>query len=175
MNCPNCAAPMTLFAQRSYFHCRHCGTFFFPNESSRGLRILDDPEVNRLCPICGRELAHANWFGQQGLHCRSCRGFLFEQWTFGELIQKLRAFPEVPPVSPPPLDPEELERRIRCPVCGETMNTHPYYGPGNIVIDTCPGCQVIWLDPGEIRAAADAPGRDRGKADIEPNPRKPDS
>jgi Zn-finger nucleic acid-binding protein len=45
------------------------------------------------------------------------------------------------------------------------MTTHPYYGPGNVVIDNCPACAVIWLDHGELTAIRDAPGRDRGRAD----------
>jgi Zn-finger nucleic acid-binding protein len=36
-----------------------------------------------------------------------------------------------------------------------------YYGPGNIVIDTCPPCDLVWLDAGELQRAIDAPGRDR--------------
>lgn len=43
------------------------------------------------------------------------------------------------------------------------MDVHPYYGPGNIVIDTCSRCDVIWLDFGELRQVTDAPGKDRGK------------
>ncbi len=44
------------------------------------------------------------------------------------------------------------------------MQTHPYYGPGNIVIDTCGHCNAIWLDHGELGRAVNAPGRDRGAA-----------
>ena len=42
------------------------------------------------------------------------------------------------------------------------MSTHPYYGPGNIVIDSCEGCDAVWLDFGELTQITDAPGRDRG-------------
>jgi Zn-finger nucleic acid-binding protein len=41
------------------------------------------------------------------------------------------------------------------------MDVHPYYGPGNIVIDTCGTCQLLWLDHGELASVIDAPGRDR--------------
>jgi Zn-finger nucleic acid-binding protein len=41
------------------------------------------------------------------------------------------------------------------------MDVHPYYGPGNVVIDTCIDCRVLWLDHGELRKIRDAPGRDR--------------
>jgi hypothetical protein len=46
------------------------------------------------------------------------------------------------------------------------MDTHPYYGPGNVVVDNCARCAVIWLDCGELAAIRDAPGRDRRGADV---------
>jgi Zn-finger nucleic acid-binding protein len=39
---------------------------------------------------------------------------------------------------------------------------HPYYGPGNVVVDSCTTCDLIWLDFGELKQIVDAPGRDRG-------------
>jgi Zn-finger nucleic acid-binding protein len=47
------------------------------------------------------------------------------------------------------------------------MATHPYYGPGNVVIDTCTACDLVWLDFGELAQIVDAPGRDRGRRGIE--------
>ena len=44
------------------------------------------------------------------------------------------------------------------------METHPYYGPGTFVIDSCVPCNVLWLDYGELERAVNAPGRDRGAA-----------
>jgi Zn-finger nucleic acid-binding protein len=41
------------------------------------------------------------------------------------------------------------------------MSTHPYYGPGNVVVDNCGRCDVIWLDCGELAIIRDAPGTDR--------------
>ena len=35
-------------------------------------------------------------------------------------------------------------------------------GPGTIVIDTCDGCNIIWLDHGELSRVINAPGKDRG-------------
>ena len=42
------------------------------------------------------------------------------------------------------------------------MDTHPYYGPGNVVIDSCDRCELVWLDFGELKQIVDAPGQDRG-------------
>ena len=42
------------------------------------------------------------------------------------------------------------------------METHPYYGPGNVIIDSCGDCDLIWLDAGELKQIEHAPGGDRG-------------
>jgi len=42
------------------------------------------------------------------------------------------------------------------------MEAHPYYGPGNVIMDSCGHCDLVWLDFGELRQIVDAPGRDRG-------------
>jgi len=33
------------------------------------------------------------------------------------------------------------------------MITDWYYGGGRIVVDTCPACDLIWLDAGELQRA----------------------
>jgi Zn-finger nucleic acid-binding protein len=43
------------------------------------------------------------------------------------------------------------------------MNTHPYYGPGSIVIDSCGNCGLVWLDGGELETVINAPGKGRGE------------
>jgi Zn-finger nucleic acid-binding protein len=48
------------------------------------------------------------------------------------------------------------------------MLTHPYYGPGNVVIDNCAECDAIWLDFGELKQIVSAPGRDRGTRELVP-------
>jgi Zn-finger nucleic acid-binding protein len=34
---------------------------------------------------------------------------------------------------------------------------------GNVIIDTCGTCDVVWLDFGELKQMEDAPGQDRGR------------
>jgi hypothetical protein len=53
------------------------------------------------------------------------------------------------------------ERVLNCPTCGQTLVSHHYSGPGNVVIDTCERCLVNWLDQGELRRIALAPERER--------------
>ncbi|MGD0548268.1 MAG: hypothetical protein ABR991_10645, partial [Terracidiphilus sp.] len=38
------------------------------------------------------------------------------------------------------------------------MDAHFYGGPGNVVIDSCEECCVIWLDRGEARRIARSAG-----------------
>jgi Zn-finger nucleic acid-binding protein len=59
-----------------------------------------------------------------------------------------------------------MRRRLNCPNCRATMIADRYYGPGNIVMDSCPACDLIWLDYGELKQVIDAPGLDRGTRDL---------
>jgi Zn-finger nucleic acid-binding protein len=34
------------------------------------------------------------------------------------------------------------------------------------MMDSCTGCDVVWLDYGELRQVIDAPGEDRGSRDL---------
>jgi Zn-finger nucleic acid-binding protein len=168
MNCPHCGAPMTLYRERDYYHCEHCGSYHFPNQDSQGLRVLGENPEGIHCPHCKILLnlvTYADFF--QGFQCPDCQGLLFNRTTFREAIEFRRSRTKLPPEPYSTFDPTELERITFCPVCQQQMETFQYNGPGNIVIDTCHHCDMIWLDYGEIQKVVNAPGRDRGV------PRKP--
>jgi Zn-finger nucleic acid-binding protein len=99
-------------------------------------------------------------------YCRNCRGVLIERRSFASVVEKRRAWAHSTPAPPIPLDRAELERQVRCPACAGPMMTHPYYGPGNVVIDGCQACELVWLDCGELKQIVDAPGRDRGAREV---------
>lgn len=45
----------------------------------------------------------------------------------------------------------DLEQRVNCPVCPDTIMLRRFYSPLHCVeIDECPGCGAIWLDTGEL-------------------------
>jgi Zn-finger nucleic acid-binding protein len=94
--------------------------------------------------------------------CAKCRGVLLPRETFAGVTNRRRAWATSPPVEPAPLDRHALIRQLTCPKCGGRFGTYPHLGPGNVVIDNCAGCDVIWLDFGEMQQIVDAPGRDRG-------------
>jgi Zn-finger nucleic acid-binding protein len=91
-------------------------------------------------------------------HCQACHGILLGNEPFRELLRRRRQRYDGPDDKPFPLNLKELERHTECPQCRGTMDVHPYYGPGNAVLDTCFGCRLIWLDRGELAALERAPG-----------------
>ena len=163
MNCVNCGAPMTLVSDRGYFACDYCGTLHFPKPPDDGITALGIPGTLE-CPLCKVPLELA-WAGAaQVMLCRRCRGVLVPTAAFSRATTYLRGTAQDPPITPPPMNHEDLHRHIACPQCGRQMDVHPYGGPGNIVIDNCPHCQLNWLDSGEFQRVVQAPGRDRRRA-----------
>lgn len=81
--------------------------------------------------------------------------------AFAATLTARRHAAHAPSVTPAPADRADLRRRILCPNCAARMLTDWYYGPGNTVIDTCPACDLVWLDAGELDRVVDAPGPDR--------------
>lgn len=154
---------MELFERRRYFFCRYCGTFhFIDSAETDGVQVLDRSGVAP-CPVCTSPLAKALLDNVHPIqYCEQCRGVLVPRSVFVDVVSTRRAFAAGAPVMPSPLDDREMRRRVVCPQCRGPMDVHPYYGPGNIVIDTCSRCDVIWLDFGELKQVTDAPGRDRG-------------
>jgi Zn-finger nucleic acid-binding protein len=153
---------MELSETRGYFSCGHCGRFHFPGPAPDAVRIVGVEQRPPLCPTCRLPLAVATIANHPGHCCERCRGLLLSRETFVSVVQTRRAWATSAPVAPRPVDRSELEREVECPNCQSPMATHPYYGPGGIVIDTCGACDVIWLDARELDSVIDAPGRDRG-------------
>jgi Zn-finger nucleic acid-binding protein len=158
MNCQNCGAPMRFDQEKIYFKCDYCTSIYFPEESRDGIRISDE-ESQLSCPICNLPLVLAFAEKIRVFYCNKCRGTLINQYQFLEVIQYIRSRAKEPPSIPPPLRREELARKILCPQCRRKMDTHPYGGAGNIVIDNCPNCRLNWLDHNELYRVTHSPDR----------------
>jgi hypothetical protein len=155
---------MQLFDRRRYYFCRYCGTFhFLDTPEAGGIRVLEIPQPAVKCSRCTGTLAKAQLDDAHPvLSCTSCRGILLPRPTFAHVVYTRRTWAMGQPVPPEPLDRAELERFVACPSCAKRMETHPYYGPGNVIIDSCGDCDLVWLDSGELKQIEDAPGGDRG-------------
>jgi len=158
MNCPNCGAPMRLRDDAECFSCEYCKTFHFPTKNEEGVGLLGQTSELE-CPVCAARLDHAVIYHHRTLYCTTCCGSLISMLVFVSLVDDLRTQLGGATGIPRPPDPHGLQRRIQCPQCKETMDTHYYGGPGNVIIDDCSRCELNWLDNGELMTIVRAPDR----------------
>ena len=161
MNCKSCDDPMIPVHGQYHQRCKSCNTYEFPSDIEHGqIPIIPQGKTTEFqCPKCDIPmevgLIHNNI---QICFCNNCRGFVTPIESLGHLINDLRSDYGGPDDRPVPIDPDELEFVDNCPACWEPMEAHPYYGPGNVVLDTCNQCQLCWLDHGELDKIVRAPG-----------------
>lgn len=158
MNCENCGGGLQPVGNRSYFRCPYCETFHFPEETVDGVAAVG-AESQFDCPVCEKPLVSAAIDGHSVCYCPACRGFLAENDVFGHIVQQRRAERAAAIPDCKPFAPDELRRRVSCPRCERAMDTHPYHGGGNAVIDTCFSCRLVWLDAGELTVIVRYPAR----------------
>jgi Zn-finger nucleic acid-binding protein len=126
--------------------------------------VRETGEPGHNCPVCAVPLQRAVLDDRDRIEiCDRCKGILMPRRTFAVTLTARRRAATTASVTPTPADPRELDRRITCPNCDAAMIADWYYGPGNIVIDTCPPCDLVWLDAGELQRAVNAPGPDRSR------------
>jgi Zn-finger nucleic acid-binding protein len=128
--------------------CTQCGCPL-PEEGGDGAVVVGD-KVEAICPICGVPLLSAQIEEEAVTRCGQCRGMLAETESFRVIVTKRRSLHAPGEKCTEPFDPAELERVLSCPRCQRRMDTHPYFGGGNVVVDTCERCGVIWLDAGKL-------------------------
>ncbi len=145
---------------REYFFCEYCKTYELPEAPLPGIKLLSE-EIDLECPICHLPLRTGVAMREEIFHCPRCRGILVDQMAFMRVVRRIRSEATNPPDDARPFNREALQRKICCPSCFQAMNTHPYEGPGNIAIDLCLRCKLVWLDTEELRIIRDAPGSDR--------------
>ncbi|WP_147867210.1 hypothetical protein [Stieleria maiorica] len=90
--------------------------------------------------------------------CTACRGYVIDSGCLGVIVHELRAHYRGPDADPVPLNQDELAEQRDCPACAQQMETHPYYGPGTAVINSCSDCKVTWMDHRELASIIRTPG-----------------
>lgn len=158
MNCVSCGGAMRLEAAKECLVCNYCGNIVFPGPNQDGVRMFGELSETS-CPVCRVALFEAVLAGHRILCCERCRGMLVSIDDFLQIVAQRRA--ALGGLSEParPLDWGDIKRRLVCPRCGEPMDTHPYGGPGSIIIDNCPHCRVNWLDHKELERIVRAADR----------------
>ncbi len=164
VTCQQCGGNVESVAGRDYMQCRFCQTLAFPQENPLSVdRItpLNDG-VDVACPCCSETLQKGQLEDRNVLYCRHCYGMLLKNDAFGAVVRERRARRELSEAETPrPINPADYDRLLHCPHCSGLMEAHPYYGPGNVVIDSCDRCHFIWLDHGEMaRIERSAGGRE---------------
>lgn len=121
--------------------------------------VFSDRSAEILCPSCYKTLMFCTMCDVKSVGCPGCRGLLIDGAAFGQITQSLRAQYCGPNKIPTPPAEDTLKVQRQCPACNGVMDTHRYYGPGNVVIDACPVCELVWLDQKELAQIVMAPGR----------------
>ena len=151
ISCRKCGGIANPVAGQEYHRCRFCHSLIQLAEVSVDRILPTGVTLDSECPCCLHLLQTGLIEGRRGLYCGRCFGMLLRHEDFGGIIQERQARRAgIEPAEPRPIDPEAFQRRLNCPSCREQMDVHPYYGPGNIVIDTCAPCGLMWLDHGEL-------------------------
>ena len=128
-----------------------------PKRSIAGLTFAER-DIGVECPKCQMALKVAYIRSKKVAGCSRCRGILVQSFELADLIAMLRAEHSGPDVIPPPIDQSHAEPVRGCPSCGGAFESHFYCGPGNVYIDSCIQCKMIWLDGGELLQIIEAPG-----------------
>ncbi len=157
MNCPACGAGM--HPQGDHFVCDYCHNVVVPEADEDGIRVLEPDPSQKSCPVCNTRLNQASLAGMAVLYCTKCHGELIPMAGLEPLVDELRIRGGGMTAVQPGADAHDLQRRISCPQCRKPMDAHYYAGPGNVVLDSCEDCALIWLDRGELAHIAHAPDR----------------
>jgi Zn-finger nucleic acid-binding protein len=168
INCPQCGGTVT--SEKSvagtgglqHPECRFCSTVVRDTSSPLSIDRLTalGETLDVVCPCCHQALQAGMIDEHPDLYCASCYGLLMKHTHFGAALRERRARRNgAESEDPRPIDLRQYERTISCPGCDRPMETHPYYGPGNVVIDSCSGCSYLWLDHSELTRLERASGR----------------
>lgn len=141
---------MDLIPKRDYFFCRYCGTYHFLHENEDGVKLTGIKDVAK-CPECDENLHLGIISKEPILHCEKCRGNLVKTKSVNIIlkdnaIRKL-ALPSNKQLA---LDHGDRPKQHKCPGCHQAMDSHPFHGTGNIYVESCGKCLLVWFDYKEI-------------------------
>ena len=137
--------------------CDYCGSQMVPSKDEDGVVVIEPTQHQ--CPVCKTPLMSAAIESCDMLYCTGCHGMLLEMEKLLPLLRGLREQRYWARSSEAPRK-SDGERVLDCPLCGLEMDQHPYGGGGNVNVDSCEPCGVLWLDRGELSRIVAAPDRD---------------
>jgi Zn-finger nucleic acid-binding protein len=137
--------------------CDYCGSQNAPHTDEDGVWVMDPTSHN--CPVCQTPLADASLESHDLLYCTRCHGMLLDMERFVPLLEVLREH-RYWTRSSQTARIFDAARVLHCPLCKHEMDEHLYGGGGNMDVDSCETCGVLWLERGELSRIVAAPDRD---------------
>lgn len=104
------------------------------------------------CPACDNKLTPLT---AGKITVDVCEGGCGGMWFDNFELKKLSNPDEIDAAALLKFDRDDLvlidyEKRRRCPKCNIIMMRHFFSERREVEVDACPGCNGIWLDPGEL-------------------------
>lgn len=155
---------MQLKADMVSFRCEYCHSVYFPEQAENGVRVLSGDATGFSCPICNVPLVNAAVGPARMIYCTRCHGMMAPMPAFEDLIDAAR-IAGATGAAPAPSDPADLHRKLACPRCHRALDAHFYAGPGNVIVNSCEDCCLLWLDRGGLMRIAHFSSPDARGAD----------
>jgi len=155
MNCHNCESPLDWDGYSPIVVCDLCCAYRFvdtPDDTANRIVSLERPGIAH-CPICRSRTSEAATDGIKVEHCADCHGLLLTDDTFDMYVRNRRTEFREAALQSVNLVDEQLTPNVHCPSCRRQMDVHPCYGPNFLIVDTCTGCGMVWLDCSETELA----------------------
>ena len=106
------------------------------------------------CPACGTAMTEIAAGDVKVQACKGgCGGLWFDEWTLGKVDQPDQSAGEslLNIAQNESLKVDQSQRR-KCPRDSVVMMRHFWSVKRDVVVDECPKCEGIFLDPGELAA-----------------------
>ncbi len=143
-HCHTCGAPVNTLVSTGRLSCDYCGTVHHlrPETRSNDRVSWINEDADHACPNCRIPSRGPSLTLEKVEACRQCLGILMVREGFSTVVESRRVQFRGTEERPVLYDPA-LEHSLDCPACRKRMETHPYYGPGNVVIDSRHECALM--------------------------------
>jgi Zn-finger nucleic acid-binding protein len=105
------------------------------------------------CPACDGEMNEIAYEGVMIDLCGECGGGWLDQKEIGAIVDnREKTFSEEEQIDALSERQKNGDREhpVRCPKCGDQMQTFQYAVNSGVFLDRCPNRHGLWLDPGEL-------------------------
>lgn len=160
MNCSQCGGPLKWESGLDAIRCGYCGCVAqleTATETVDRYQWLGSSGTHD-CPNCEQLLESAILERMPIESCRECLGILVPTPVLAIVVRQRREAFQGATRAPKLFSRDSLLGSVKCPGCRQRMDRDLYGGGGNEVIDSCPRCELAWLDNGELASIESAPG-----------------